>query len=274
MLKTIFVGSKNDFDEALVHWLGQQTDLQGVVWTRSTEWQRSWGGRLQFARRRWKRYGFLKTIDETLFFLYYHGFLGASDRDELRSKVILPYHALHGNPRWGGDSIFTADVNEPAVLDFVRERSPDAVFAMCINHYFGKALRQIPRLGVFLWHEGITPEYRGLYSPFWAVHNLDFENLGYTLLRMDDSYDRGAVYVQGRATEVDPFRHHHGYAGHKAIADSLPEVARFLEDLERGTAQPIARESARSALYTYPGLTDFIRQRLRLRRLSGQGAAR
>jgi hypothetical protein len=33
MLKTIFIGSKNDFDEMLVHWLSRRTNLVGVVWT-------------------------------------------------------------------------------------------------------------------------------------------------------------------------------------------------------------------------------------------------
>jgi hypothetical protein len=270
MLRTIFVGSKNEFDEALVHWLSQHSDLQGVVWTRSTEWQRTWRGRLRFAQRRWKRHGLRKTVDETLFFLYYHAFLGAADQAELDRQVIRPYLEAHGEPRWTGDSIFTADVNEPAVLEFLRARTPDVVFAMCINHYFRKPLRQIPRLGVFLWHEGITPEYRGLYSPFWAVHNLDFESLGYSVLRMDDAYDTGAVYAQGRVTGVDPLRHHHNFVGHKAIMDSLPEVRRLLAELEQGTAKPIARPGARSALYTYPGFTDFVRQRFRLRRLSAR----
>jgi methionyl-tRNA formyltransferase len=137
---------------------------------------------------------------------------------------------------------------------------------MCVNNYFSPEMRSLMKHGVFLWHEGFTPEYRGLYSPFWAVHNLDFEHLGYTLLRMNDRLDAGEVYAQGRASGVDPRRDLHAYIGHKAIADSLPDVERFLQELEAGTAEPLERPNAVSGYYTYPGLSDFVRQRVRIRR--------
>ena len=167
-------------------------------------------------------------------------------------------------PRWTGDQIFAANLNAPEVLSFLESRQPDLGFAMCVSDYFGKKLRAIPKQGMFLWHEGITPEYRGLYSPFWAVHNLDFAALGYTLLRMDDSLDAGAVYVQGQARDVDPSRHGHLYLGHKAIMDSLPAVERLLRDLETGVARPVERTGAIASTYTYPGLSDLLRQRWRL----------
>ena len=52
MLKAVFIGSRNDFDEVLVHWLSQRVDLVGVVWVSSTKWQKSWKGRLAFASKR------------------------------------------------------------------------------------------------------------------------------------------------------------------------------------------------------------------------------
>ena len=268
MLKTVFIGSKNEFNEVLVHWLAQRTEVAGVVWTSSTAWQRTWGGRLRFALRRFRRYGLLKVINETLFFLYYHAYLSSQDEEEKYEQIIKPYRARHGEVAWGGDSIRTADVNSPEVISFLEERRPDVALAMCINNYFGKKLRSVPRLGVLLWHEGITPEYKGLYSPFWAVHNLDFERIGYTVLQMNDKYDAGTIYVQGAARGVDPLRHNHGYIGHNAVIDSLPQVEKALAALEGGTLKPIQRPEAKPGNYTYPGITDFIRLRLRLWRLA------
>jgi len=264
MLKAVFIGSRNDFDQVLVHWLSQRTQLLGVVWTQSTAWQRSWRGRWRFARRRLIRYGLAKVFDETLFYLYYHSLLNRRDQTALRRDVITPYHAEHGVPRWTGDEMFAGHLNAPEVVSFLRHRRPDVAFAMCVSDYFRKELRATPKQGVFLWHEGITPEYRGLYSPFWAVHNLEFEAIGYTVLCMDDAVDAGAVYVQGRAQNVDPLRHGHLYLGHKAIIDSLPAVARLLGELEAGTARPLQRAGGIARAYTYPGLSDFIRQRWRL----------
>jgi len=265
MLKTVFIGSKNEFDKMLVHWLAQRTELVGVVWIRSTAWRRSWRGRLEFARTRIRRYGPRKAIDEALFHLYYHRFVGPADYARLQRVVIGPYEARHGPTAWKGRPIFAEDVTAPEVLTYLRERQPDVALAMCVNSYFGRALRKIPRHGIFLWHEGITPEYKGLYSPFWAVHNLDFQQIGYTLLRMDDGYDTGEVFAQGPALGIDPWRHGAPYIGHKAVADSLPAVESFLGDLEAGLARPIDRADARPHAYTYPGISDLLRQRLRLR---------
>lgn len=268
MLNTVFFGSKNDFNQVLVHWLSQKTNLTGVVWTSSTAWQQTWSGRLAFARRRLRRYGLLKVINETLFFLCYHGFIKKDDTADLYERIIHPYWDEHGSASWMGEAIFTLDVNEQPVLDFLRERQPDVAFAMCINNFFGEELRSIPKHGVLLWHEGITPEYKGLYAPFWAVHNLDFDNIGYTLLRMNDKFDAGEILIQGAAENVDPAQHNHVYIGHKAIIDSLPGVDGLLTKLEAGSARYIARSDAKPGYYTYPGITDLIRQRVRLRRRS------
>ena len=270
MLSTVFIGSRNEFDQLLVDWLAKRTDLRGVVWTSSTAWQRTLRGRLEFARKRARRHGILKAADEAAFYLVFHKLLKRSDDQELRTRVIDAYPSEDGKPQWRGDAITATDVNAPEVLAFLRERKPDLALAMCITNYFDAEIRSIPRHGVFLWHEGITPEYKGLYSPFWAAHNLDFERIGYTLLRMSDEFDAGEIFVQGSAREVDPRRHGHLYMGHKAIWDSLPEVERFLARLERGEARPISRDGAKPGMYTYPGLSDLIRQRARLRRGGSQ----
>jgi methionyl-tRNA formyltransferase len=271
VLRTVFIGSRNEFDQLLVDWLARRTDLRGVVWTSSTAWQRTLRGKLDFARRRARRHGIRKAIDEAAFYLVFHRLLKRSDYQELRTRVIDTYPASDGKPRWSGDAIEAGDVNAPEVLAFLRERRPDLALAMCITDYFGEEIRSIPRHGVYLWHEGITPEYKGLYSPFWAAHNLDFDKIGYSFLRMSEEYDAGEVFVQGRARDVDPRRHGHLYMGHKAIWDSLPEVERFLGELERGEASPIDRAGAEPGMYTYPGLSDLVRQRLRVRRAARQG---
>jgi hypothetical protein len=265
MLRTVFIGSKNDFDDVLVDWLAQRTELVAAVWLDPERWRKSWRGRLGFVRKRLKRKGFFRTVDEAAFYLVYQRFYAEREERQLEELFIRPYRAEHDLPRWEGDSIEAEDVNAPEVLEFLRERQPDAALAMCVNNYFGRDLRGLFPQGVLLWHEGFTPEYRGLWSPFWAIHNLDFERIGYSLLRMNDEYDAGEVFVQGRAQEIDPQQHGSAYAGHKAIADSLPDVERFLAELEAGTAVPLDRNGAPSNYYSYPGLTDLVRLRRRLR---------
>lgn len=268
MVRAVFIGSHNRFNQVLVHWLSERVDLRAVAWTNSTKWRLSWKGRLAFTRKRWRRYGLLKTVDETLFYLFYYAFLNRRSEAELRTCVLERYWAANGVCEWSGPALFTDNVNSREAFDFLASHRPDVAMAVCINQYFGKRLRGLFRHGVLLWHEGFTPEYKGLYPAFWAVHNLDFEHIGYTFLRMNDQYDAGEVLAQGRASDIDPLRHTHDFMGHKAIWDGLPDVERVLGELNHGRLTPIDRSQAQPHSYTYPGISDFIRQRLRLRRSS------
>jgi hypothetical protein len=267
MLRTVFVGSPNRFTELMVHWLSKYSRLTGVVWTYSAHWAKTFSGRAQFAKRRLNRFGVLKTVDEALYYFLSKGVLNETG-EPFQSRLCDAYEHEYGRADWQGDSIETNDINSGEVLNFVRERSPDLIMSMCINEFFRKEIRQIPRLGAFLWHEGVVPEYKGLYSPFWTIHNGEPEMLGYTVLRMNERYDEGEVYLQGRVTDANPRTDSTVYIGHKAILDSLPSVACMFEDLENGTAKPIVIQGRKSRTYTYPGLTDWVRFRMRIRRLT------
>jgi Formyl transferase len=260
MLRCVFVGSPNRFTELMVHWLSKHSILTGVVWTYSAHWAKSFSGRLQFAQKRLKRFGFMKTANETLYYLLSKNFLNESG-EPFQSRLCEAYSHQYGEPTWHGESIETRDINAPEVLSFLRERSPDLIMSMCINEFFRKEIRTIPRLGAFLWHEGLVPEYKGLYSPFWAIHNGEPQMLGYTVLRMNARYDEGEVFLQDRVTGINVRTDSPLYIGHKAILDSLPHVANLFEELEKGTARPMAIEGRESGYYTYPGLTDWLRYR-------------
>jgi len=250
----------------IVHWLSNHSDLKGVVWTSSAEWGKTLSGQLLFAKKRLSRFGALKTIDEILYYLLAKNVLKPAGR-LCQERLWNAYVQEYGWSEWKGNSIGTDDVNSKEVLRFVRETSPDLIMSMCINEFFRKEIREIPRLGAFLWHEGMVPEYKGLYSPFWAVHNREPEMLGYTVLRMNDRYDEGEVFLQGKVTGINSQVDSSVYIGHKAILDSLPEVARMFAELECGIASPISTEGRVSGCYTYPGLSDWIRLRIGLRGL-------
>lgn len=265
MLRCIFVGSPNRFTELMVHWLSNHTDLIGAVWTSSAEWAKTFPETLQFAKRRVRRYGLNKTINEICYY-YVSRKLLKDNGEPFQTRLYNDYVRVHGQPFWKGDFIRTDNINAPEVVRFVRERRPDLIMSMCINEFFKREIREYPRLGSFLWHEGIVPEYKGLYSPFWTIHNQEPEMLGYSVLRMNGRYDEGEVYLQGQASGVNPKTDSPLYIGHKAILDSLPGVGILLKELERGTAKPIPIRGRTSATYTYPGLTDWIRMQWQIRR--------
>jgi hypothetical protein len=268
MLRCVFVGSPNRFTELMVHWLSKHTDLVGAVWTSSAEWAKTLPNTLEFAKRRVQRFGLAKTLDEVCYY-YISKKLLKDHGEPFQSRLCNEYIGVHGRPCWNGDSIYTSNINSLEVIQFVRDRHTDIIMSMCINEFFKREIRDTPRLGSFLWHEGIVPEYKGLYSPFWAIHNREPELLGYSVLRMNSRYDEGDLYVQGRVTGINTKTDSPLYIGHKAILDSLPGVALMLEELERGTAKPISIEGRTAGTYTYPGLTDWVRMRIRNRGLNG-----
>lgn len=271
MLRAVFIGYDNMLNRVLEHWLSGHTELAGCVWVPSqTQWLTTRQGKIDFINQRIKRRGLLKAFDEALFYLLYHTTEAKSPNTLACAQMIREYRATQPQ-RPHAPRIRSASVNDERVLDYLREVKPDVIFSHCINQYFGKRLRAVAPHGVMLWHVGITPEYKGVYSPFWTMHNADFANFGYTLLRLSEELDAGDIFVQGRLTNVDVRHDNHELIEHKAIFASLPDVGRFIEELEAGTAAPIARPDAVPGYYTYPGLTDYLRQRWRVRRAIKKG---
>lgn len=267
-MKSVFIGSKNEFDEMIVDWLAQNTELSGVIWSDSATWRKTWKGRFKYGMKRAKKYGFLKVLNELMLFFYVKKKVAVKELGYLKREVIRPYWKNNG--RKFSDLKFkemsSDDVNKKDVMAFLEEVQPDIIFAMCVNDFFGKKIRKLPKHGVFLWHEGLTPEYKGLYSPFWTMYNKEYGKLAYTFLRMNDDIDGGEVFVQGVAKDIDLTKHNYSFIGHKAIFDSLPEVEQFLIKLENGNAERLPIRNSIPGYYTYPGLTQYISMRSKLKK--------
>lgn len=261
MLKTAFIGNENFFDRKICEWLSQHTDLSLIIWTNRLSWSfNNDGGRSKRAFRRFikrsKRLGLTRAANEILYYILYRAFIG--ERDLAKVKTVVD--SLRFAPRKELSDIRQVRpecVNE--LTDIVASVQLDAMFAMCIDVYLPDEVINAPRLGTFLWHEGITPNYRGVYSPFWALVNEDHENLGYTFLKMNSKLDAGEIYVQGKAEAIDVQNDWHSYIGHKAVLDSLPQVEIFLQKLRANEHQPIQRLDAEDAYYSYPTATALMK---------------
>lgn len=47
-------------------------------------------------------------------------------------------------------------------------------------------------------HTGILPEYKGLRSEFWALYNKEYDNLGVTIIKIDNGIDTGNIAMQDK----------------------------------------------------------------------------
>ena len=262
MLKTAFIGNQNDFDIKVCEFLSEHTNLSLIIWTDKLTWANNGPDRKRRVMRRFlkrsQKHGRIQALNEIAYYALYRQFLSRSEsrkiRDALRSVKTRPRKPVSAIPQLRPDSIGSEEL-----LREVAGMGLDALFAMCIDVYLPKCIFEAPRLGTFLWHEGITPNYRGVYSPFWALLNEDYENLGYTLLRMNSKLDAGEVFVQGHAEGIDTLRDWHSYIGHKAVLDSFPAVAEFLQVLGTERYSPIDRSDHPDGYYSYPTATALMR---------------
>lgn len=266
MLRTVFIGYDGGLNRAVVDWLARESELCGCVWIpNDARWHRTWQGRRDFLGKRLRKRGLLKTIDEIAYYVFHHATDKNSASTLAAARLVEDFRAAHPARAHSTPEIFAENVNAPEVRAFLAACAPDVILAHCINQYFGRRLRACAPRGFFMWHAGITPEYKGLYSPFWTLYHGDFENFGYTLLRVSDELDAGEVWVQDRIRDVDVRRDNHVLIEHKVMLASLPKVGTFLRELEAGVARPIDRSDAVAGYYSYPGLSDYLVARRRIR---------
>lgn len=267
MLKTAFIGNDNFYDRKICEWLSQHTDLSLIIWTNKLAWaNKSTGNRkkriLQRFINRANRYGKLRTANEFVYYILYQIFLAKKERAKIENLIefveVHPRKPLSEIQQLRPDSIKSKELQVT-----VESLNLDAMFAMCIDVFLPDKLINTPKNGTFLWHEGITPNYRGVYSPFWALVNEDYDNLGYTLLKMNSKLDAGEIYVQGNVENIHLTQDWHSYIGHKAVLDSLPQVKKFLVQLEANQHCSIERLDAEDGYYSYPTASALIKLALK-----------
>ena len=288
MLRTGFIGSDNLFDKYICYWLRSHSHLRVIIWTDQLEWAappKRWRKIASRYRLRAKRYGWVRAVDEILYYAVYYTLLRHRDSRRIRALIEERAHAGPSAPGLneiedippGVEQLRPVDIRAPEVLEAIRGAHVDALFSMCIHVMLPESLIGAPRLGTYLWHEGITPEYRGVHSPFWALANKDYGRLGYTLMRMGMKVDAGAVLAQGTVKGVDPLVDSPSYIGHKAILDSLEETAQALKKVERGEQVALERVGAEDRIYSYPTASALARimwERRRRKLLKVRGSPR
>src|SRR5678809_621983 len=91
-------------------------------------------------------------------------------------------------------------------------------------------IRDRPRVGTFVLHPGICPEYRNAHGCFWALANRDLGNVGMSLLKIDAGVDTGPVYGYYRC-DFDEKSETHVVIQERVVFDNLDELADKFRDL-------------------------------------------
>ena len=252
-MKIVFVGRPTNFNRGIVSWLANDHELAACLFVEHELFTLK--GVLNRIRARRRRYGALKALNEMAFHAFYLLFFRNRDfalldvhaKDFTRDEVSCPSYVVH-------------DVNAPEWIDFIRARNADMILSVCTTLRFDPQLLASTRLGTFIVHDGITPEYRGLHTVLWALMKREPQGLGCTLLRANSQMDAGDVVTQ------------HGYTPgpgesfktwstvtHRGILANLPYLREALKRVEQDNGfTPLNTAGRTVGYYTWMGLTEFV----------------
>jgi len=85
------------------------------------------------------------------------------------------------------------DVNDQAVVNWLRQLSPDIIINTRARCYYQKNVLSVPKLGCVNVHHGILPKYRGLFCDLYAL--AENRPPGFSLHRMTEKIDDGEIFL-------------------------------------------------------------------------------
>ena len=236
--------------EALAGWLASFSTLAGILVIRETRRQR-W----RRVRRQIARVGLARFADVLAFRAYHQLMWAERDRHwegETLAQLKVAYPRDPSTP-----ALVVSSPNSREAAAFIAGREPDMAIARC-KTLLKESVFTIPRLGTYVFHPGICPEYRNSHGCFWALANHDTGNVGMTLLRIDRGVDTGPIYGHYRVT-ADPAGESHVVVQHRAVFDHLDAIRDTLTAIARGAARPIDVSGRPSASWGQPWLTAYLR---------------
>ena len=256
-MRVIFAGRNNPFNRKLVTELFRDHELISCLWLEVG--LESWSSRWRTIRGRMKRYGVLRAIDELAFHLYDRVFHRKRHFDFFNRKAEW----FTDWPKIDCPTYDVDKIHSKKWLDYIEEQQPDIIFSVCCKVIFRPKLFNIPRLGTFVLHEGLTPEYKGLHTPIWALLNKEPEYVGYTMLRVNEGIDDGEVIIQdGYELKEGEDVRCWSWVGHKAIIDGMDDMRNKLAEIdEKGSFEPLSIEGRKHGYYTWVPLSQFLWKR-------------
>ena len=250
-------GSRLDQD-GLSRWLASFSEVCGIVVIRERR-----QARRARIRRELRRVGLPRFFDVAAMRLFYRAFIARRDR-RVEDDALEQLHKRYPDLRREPPTLITEDPNSAAVADFIRERAPDFTLARC-KTLLRQEVFDAPRLGTFVMHPGICPEYRNSHGCFWALANDDYDHVGMSLVRIDEGIDTGPVYGY-YSYPYDAKHESHILIQQRVILENLDAIRDRLLDVAAGKATPLDTTGRPSATWGQPWLTKYVRIRWKARR--------
>lgn len=253
-MRTVLIYHEDDIidREVTARWLGSFSELSGLVVLREKK-----GRTIDRLRRERRRVGFLRLLDVLAFRVYYRLFHASRDaawKRRAAAEISKAMPAIVAVP-----TITSESPNSAEVQRFIADAEPDLMIARC-KVILKEEIFSIPRIGTFVLHPGICPEYRNAHGCFWALAEGDRERVGLTLLKIDKGIDTGPVYGYF-SCDLDRTKESHIVIQNRVFTENLDAISQRLEAVFAGTAELISTAGRESRTWGQPWLTKYLRIR-------------
>lgn len=214
-------------------------------------------------RRCWQRVGLLSTlgliIELPYLFWQDRRLLAAQQQAWWQGATPafppdIPHHVLD-------------NLNSPAAVQLLKEIDAD-LFIVYGTRILRPETFNCARRGAINVHMGITPEYRGSKSEFWALYRDEPEQVGLTVHRIDAGIDTGGVLAQHRVpvTAVDDEIR----LRNKNVEAAVGVLETVIMDMHAGKAPTVDVSGRQSRLFSTPSMLQYLRLHRRLRHARSQ----
>lgn len=235
-------------------------NLVGIAWCA----RRGPRARARFLRRWAARHGVLRTAGQIVGRLYDRARNGRRDRRLLARLVNEPADRATLQDA-DLPSVETDSYSRPDTLAALERLDPD-IFVVHTKFIVGARARALARVAVIGGHPGVTPWYRGAYSPFWALLHGRPDMVGLSVFLVDDGIDTGPLLFQ-EPVPVVPGEDSHITLAWKGMVRQCVLQAEAIVRLDRGDCLPLRPVGPVSddSYFGPPTIRDFLRYRRRQR---------
>jgi len=157
------------------------------------------------------------------------------------------------------------NVNDPAFLDFLRNRNIDLVVSIACPQIVREDLLNCPSEGVINIHGALLPTYRGKLPSFWVLANGE-EKTGVTVHYMNEQLDDGPIIVQ-KEVPIRPDDTLHSLVLRSKVQYGASALADAVQQIESGTVELEENPEAEATYFSFPDAEAIRRFRKRGRRI-------
>ena len=122
------------------------------------------------------------------------------------------------------------DINNIKNVNYIIKQKPDLILTYGCSIIKGELLKLMENKIINV-HLGISPYYLGSGTNFHALHNRDFQCVGYTFLYMDTGIDTGEIIHQNRA-KIFPYDSPH-QIGNRLILQMVDDMIVLIKNFKK-----------------------------------------